>query len=174
MNDMPHRSALADYLTILTGLFTILSGAYSLYAGGDVSAAADTETYWDGPLRHAIAITLTVMGLYFFMDLSVKIAGKIVRTGTSGLPGWLVLAFSILVVWRYTGSFRSCSSQSVCRIKISYFITSLVIWLVLTIPLAIMSAFKPNPAVKASSYLLHCYFMLYFLKFCAEEYCLSL
>ena len=56
MNDMPHRSALADYLTILTGLFTILSGAYSLYAGGDVSAAADTETYWDGPLRHAIAI----------------------------------------------------------------------------------------------------------------------
>ena len=146
MNDMPHRSALADYLTILTGLFTILSGAYSLYAGGDVTAAAYTETYWDGPLRHAIAITLTVMGLYFFLDLSVKSAGKIVRTGTSGLPGWLVFGLFYFGGMALYGVFQIVlQSNLFAELQIAYFITSLVIWLALTIPLAIMSAFKPKP-----------------------------
>ncbi|MEE2749216.1 MAG: hypothetical protein VX474_04520 [Pseudomonadota bacterium] len=145
MNQTHHRSALADYLTILTGLFTILSGAYSLYAGGDIAVATETESYWDGPLRHAIAITLTVMGLYFFMDLSVKIAGRIVRSENSGLPGWLVFGLFYFGGMALYGVFQIVlQSNLFAELQISYFITSLVIWLALTIPLAIMSAFKPR------------------------------
>lgn len=145
MNQTHHRSALADYLTILTGLFTILSGAYSLYAGGDIAAATEAESYWDGPLRHAIAITLTVMGLYFFMDLSVKIAGRIVRSENSGLPGWLVFGLFYFGGMALYGVFQIVlQSNLFAELQISYFITSLVIWLALTIPLAIMSAFKPR------------------------------
>jgi hypothetical protein len=145
MNQIHHRSALADYLTILTGLFTILSGAYSLYAGGDIAVATETESYWDGTLRHAIAITLTVMGLYFFMDLSVKIAGRIVRSENSGLPGWLVFGLFYFGGMALYGVFQIVlQSNLFAELQISYFITSLVIWLALTIPLAIMSAFKPR------------------------------
>jgi len=143
MNDVPHRSALADYLTILTGLFTILSGAYSVYMGGDITTAADTDNYWDGPLRHAIAITLTVMGLYFFMDMSVKVASRIVRNGNSGLPGWLVFGLFYFGGMALYGVFQIVlQSNLFSELQIAYFITSLVIWLALTIPLAIMSAFK--------------------------------
>jgi len=141
----PYRSALADYLTILTGLFTILSGAYSLYAGGDVTAAVDTESYWDGPLRHAIAITLTVMGLYFFMDMSVKAAARIVSSGRSGLPRWLVFGLFYFGGMALYGVFQIVlQSNLFAEIQSAYFITSLVLWLALTIPLAIMSAVKPR------------------------------
>lgn len=139
----PTRSALADYLTILTGLFTILSGAYSLYAGGDVTSPAEVETYWDGPLRHAIAITLTVMGLYFFLDMSVKIAARIVHSGNSGLPGWLVFGLFYFGGMALYGVFQIVLQSNLFpELQIAYFITSLVIWLVLTIPLGITSALR--------------------------------
>ena len=145
-NRPPYRSALADYLTIITAAFTVFSGAYSLWFGtpAEVSAAAATEGYWDAPLSHALAIALTVMGLYFFMDQSVKIARKIVLSEGNVLPRWLVFGLFYFGGMAMYAVFQIVLQSNLFEeIQISYFITSLVLWLALAIPLGVMSVIKP-------------------------------
>ena len=145
-NHPPYRSALADYLTIITAAFTVFSGAYSLWSGGPAeTVAVATEGYWDAPLRHATAIALTVMGLYFFMDQSVKIARKIVTSEGNVLPRWLVFGLFYFGGMAMYAVFQIIlQSNLFAEIQISYFITSLVIWLALAIPLAVMSVVRPR------------------------------
>ncbi|MDF1762587.1 MAG: hypothetical protein P1U57_04175, partial [Oleibacter sp.] len=85
-----YRTAFADYLTIATGVSTIFSGLYAVTSGGSLMDSSTEIGYWDGYLKHAIATALTLMALYFFLDQSIKIARRIVESGNSALPRWLV------------------------------------------------------------------------------------
>ncbi|TNC91123.1 MAG: hypothetical protein CSH36_11280 [Thalassolituus sp.] len=141
----PYRSAVADYLTIVTAAFTVFSGAYSLWSGATVDPVTDTAAgYWDAPLRHALAIALTVMGLFFFMDQSVKLARRIVMSEGNVLPRWLVFGLFYFGGMAMYAVFQIILQANLfAEVQISYFITSLVIWLALAIPLGVMSVIKP-------------------------------
>lgn len=141
-----YRTAFADYLTILTGLFTIASGLYSLYSGSDILDTPDQEGYWGPYLRHAVAIVVTVVGLYFFLDQAIRLARRVVEGGSSALPRWLVYGMFYFGGMAFFTVFQIVFQSSIfLEMQWSYFITSLVIWLAVTIPLALASAFKKKP-----------------------------
>lgn len=141
-----YRTAFADYLTILTGLFTIASGLYSLYSGSDILDTPDQDDYWGPYLRHAVAIAVTVFGLYFFLDQSIRLARRVVEGGSSALPRWLVYGMFYFGGLAFFSVFQIVFQSSMfIEMQWSYFITSLVIWLAVTIPLGIAAAFKKKP-----------------------------
>jgi len=145
----PYRTAMADYLTILTALSTILTGLYALNTGGAVMDSPMQEGYWDVYLRHAIAIIVTVMGMYFFLDQSIKAAQRVVSSGSSALPKWLVYGFFYFGGMAFFMVFQiMLQSKMFEEIAISYFIVTLVIWLSVTIPLTLLSNRKKSGRVK--------------------------
>lgn len=134
----PYRTALADYVTIFTGLSTLAGGIYSIYVGKSLSLGNATTSYWDVYLQHGIATAITVISLYFFLNQSLKLAKRVVASGSSALPGWLVLG-----LFYFAGIALFCVFQIVFQsnifdeIQIVYFIVSVSIWLIITIPLMV-------------------------------------
>ncbi|WP_320819306.1 hypothetical protein [Thalassolituus sp.] len=134
------RTALADYLTILTSLSTILTGLYAIYSGSSLLDNSSQQGYWDGYLRHAIAVAITTMALYFFLDQSVKVARRIVESGSSALPKWLVYGLFYFGGMIFFTVFQIVlQSNMFDEVQLSYFIIPLIIWLSVTIPLMLAS-----------------------------------
>ncbi|MDY7025107.1 MAG: hypothetical protein SVC26_02055 [Pseudomonadota bacterium] len=142
---LPYRTALADYVTIFTGLSTLAGGIYSLYMGNAFGSSSAAPGYWDGYLQHAIAIAVTVISLYFFLDQSIKMARRIILTHASALPNWLVFGIFYFGGMALFTVFQIVFQSHIFEhIQIAYFITALVIWLAITIPLFVMSIFSKS------------------------------
>ncbi len=140
---MNYRTALADYVTIFTGLITLAGGIYSFYAGEAPSGAMLRDEYWGAYLQHSITTAVTFVALYFFMDQSIKISRRVVESGSSALPSWLIYGLFYVSGMALFFMFQIVfQSNFFDEIQIVYPITSLSIWLIITIPLMIVSLFN--------------------------------
>lgn len=140
---MNYRTALADYVTIFTGLITLAGGIYSFYAGEAPSGAMLRDEYWGAYLQHSITTAVTFVALYFFMDQSIKISRRVAESGSSALPSWLIYGLFYVCGMALFFMFQIVfQSNFFDEIQIVYPITSLSIWLVITIPLMIVSLFN--------------------------------
>ncbi len=140
---MHYRTALADYVTIFTGLITLAGGIYSFYAGEAPSGAMLRDEYWGAYLQHSITTAVTFVALYFFMDQSIKISRRVAESGSSALPNWLIYGLFYVSGMALFFMFQIVfQSNFFDEIQIVYPITSLSIWLIITIPLMIVSLFN--------------------------------
>ena len=140
---MNYRTALADYVTIFTGLITLAGGVYSFYAGEAPSGAMLRDEYWGAYLQHSITTAVTFVALYFFMDQSIKISRRVAESQSSALPSWLIYGLFYVCGMALFFMFQIVfQSNFFDEIQIVYPITSLSIWLVITIPLMIVSLFN--------------------------------
>ena len=142
-----YRTALADYLTIFTGLSTLLGGIYSVYAGHGFADQTAGSDYWGVFISHAVAIAVTMISFYFFFDQSIHQAKRIIDSGKSAMPSWLVHGFfyfggiSIFCVFQIM--LQSSLFESFMMV---YMIVPVSIWVLVTIPLVIVSLLPKKQA----------------------------
>lgn len=136
------RSAIADFITIFTGLFTLLSGYLSVSIG-EVHPASNVE--WDISLKHALSITVTFFTFYFFLDASIRASRQIVSSGFSSLPNGFVYVFcSFGGLTLFVVSQLVFQSKIFAEIQSVYLVVPIILWFVLMFALVIHSDMNPS------------------------------
>lgn len=133
------RSAIADWVTIFTGLSTIISGFLAV----SLNDIEPDSNIWNIYLKHAICMTVTLLSFYFFIDQSLRLSRKLAYSNDSVLPQWLVYIFCFIgglllffVIQIVMQSYLFNQIENV------YFILPSIIWIIMIVVLLISYADK--------------------------------
>ncbi|EOK5734515.1 hypothetical protein ACWOUW_004244 [Vibrio vulnificus] len=129
------RSAIADWITIFTGLITIGSGLFALSQG----VGESTETVgWMYYINHAVASLLSFITFVFFADQSIRISRQVVNSRRSVLPDWLIYIFCYIAgVLFFVLSQVLFQASVFSELYPIYIVIPLLVWFVITLVLLI-------------------------------------
>lgn len=129
-----YRSAIADYVTIFTGLSTILSGFLAV----SLNDIEPNSNVWNIYLKHAICMTITLLSFYFFIDQSQRISEKLAYSNANVLPKWLIYIFCFVGGLLFFFVFQIVVQSYLFKeIQNVYFILPSIIWLIIILVLLI-------------------------------------
>ena len=120
------RSAVADWITIFTGLITMGAGIYSLPSNVDqVSNDVGLSDY----VTHSVTSLVCFITLVFFTDQSIRISRILVLNRTLVLPNW-----SVYTLCHVGGVLFFITSQVLFQAKVfndlnnAYIVVPLLAW----------------------------------------------
>lgn len=126
------RSTVADWITILTGLSTIISGFLAI----SLNDIEPDSNIWNNYLKHAVCMTVTLFAFYFFIDQSLRQSRKLVEIKASPLPKWIIYIFIFLGgLLLFFVLEIIIQSYLFSEINISYFIIPFILWFIIVVGL---------------------------------------